>query len=210
MRKGKGRISRSTIGRLPLYLRCLAQLSSQKVWVVSSEELGRLAGTNAAQVRKDLSYLGEFGTRGVGYDVGKLTSHLSKTLGLNRKRYTVVVGVGNLGSALLKYKGFRKKGFEIVAAFDKEPGKIGKRVGGVAISDINQIEQALKGKRVDVGVITTPASVAQAVADQLVAAKVPAILNFAPVSINVPKQVSVRQVDLSVELQILSFYLNRM
>lgn len=209
MRGRESRISRSTVSRLPLYLRCLTQLSSQKVWVVSSEELARLVGTNAAQVRKDLSYLGEFGTRGVGYDVDHLIRHLSKSLGLTRKRYVVVVGVGNLGSALLKYKGFKKKGFKIVAAFDKDPRKIGKRVGGVTISDIDQMKKVLKQQSVDIGVIATPASAAQTVATQLAAAKVPAILNFAPVSVSAPKQVMVRQVDLSVELQILSFYLNR-
>jgi redox-sensing transcriptional repressor len=203
------KIPKATIARLPLYLRSLSELAEKGVPVVSSYELAELAGGNAAQLRKDLSYFGEFGTRGVGYDVGHLLYQISKFLGLTRERNAAIVGMGKLGPALLAYRGFGEKGFKIVAVFDNDIRKIGKMIDGLEILDIDSVEQEVKEKRIEIGIITTPASAAQLTANKLVAAGVKAILNFAPVTVVVPSDVVLRQVDLAVELQILSFHHER-
>lgn len=204
-----GRVPPTTIARLPLYLRCLIDAQKRQVLVVSSQELAGLAGGNAAQVRKDLSYLGEFGTRGIGYEVDQLILHISRVLGLTRPRRVAIVGMGRLGPALLGYAGFSEKGFDVAAVFDKSPSKVGKRVGGLTVRDVADMPQVVQRLGIEVAIIATPAAVAQRVAEQLVESGVRAILNFAPTHLDVSPDVHVRQVDLSVELQILSFHLAR-
>lgn len=204
----KEQIPSTTVTRLPIYLRCLSELSRRGVHIISSHELAELAGTSAAQLRKDLSYFGEFGTRGVGYDVDHLSHHLYKFLGLTRERKVVIVGLGKLGSALLRYRGFKEKGFLVVAVFDRDPKKVGKERDGLVVHDVSSLPEEVKRLGgVDIGIITTPSSAAQEVADELVSAGIKAILNFAPISLDTPSDVFLREVDLSVELQILSFYL---
>ncbi|MHB8842543.1 MAG: redox-sensing transcriptional repressor Rex [Candidatus Aquicultor sp.] len=207
----KAKIPQTTITRLPVYLRALVMLASKGEQIVSSEGLAQHAGTNAAQLRKDLSYLGEFGTRGVGYDVDQLINEISKWLGLLRDRTVVIVGLGRLGGALVGYQGFSQKGFKVVGAFDRDPAIVGTIVDGLKVSHINDLESIVKGIQggVDIGIIATQAPSAQGVANRMVDAGVKAIINFAPITIDVPAGVVLRQVDLSVELQILSYYLQK-
>jgi len=204
------RVPEQTINRLPIYLRCLVQAASLNMPVINSLGLAQMAGTNAAQVRKDLSYLGELGTRGIGYDVEALIAHISGELGLTASRRVAIVGFGRLGGSLLGYSGFSERGFDIDAVFDADPAKIGTSVGGVRVRSIDELESGLAEEAIEIVLLTTPADVAQAVADRVVAAGVCAILNFAPVTLDVPDGVKVRPVDLSVELQVLSFHLARM
>lgn len=206
----RAKLPQTTVARLPIYLRSLVLLAGRGVQIVSSEELAQLAGTNAAQLRKDLSYLGEFGTRGVGYDVDQLINEVSKWLGLLRDRTAVIVGMGRLGGALVGYPGFSQKGFRVVAVFDQDPIKVGRMVNGLVVRHITELKTVVaQTGGADIGIIATPASSAQSVADQMVESGIHAILNFAPVTIEVPENVIVRQVDLSVELQILSYYLQK-
>ncbi len=197
------RIPEATVTRLPLYLRVLGEAESD---TVSSEELAARAGVNAAQVRKDLSYLGSYGTRGVGYDVQYLLRQINRRLGLDAERRVAIIGLGNLGRALASYGGFPARGFQVVAAFDADPAKVGMAVGSTEVLPAASMADHLREKEVDIAVITTPASAAQAVVDTLVEAGVGCILNFAPTTVVVPDHVALRQVDLGVELQILSFY----
>lgn len=197
------RIPEATVTRLPLYLRVLGEAESD---TVSSDELAARAGVNAAQVRKDLSYLGSYGTRGVGYDVQYLLRQINRRLGLDMERRVAIIGLGNLGRALASYAGFPARGFQVVAAFDADPAKVGTVVGSTEVRPASSLAEFLREKGVDIAVITTPASAAQAVADTLVAAGVGCILNFAPTTVAVPDHVALRQVDLGIELQILSFY----
>jgi redox-sensing transcriptional repressor len=197
----------ATIARLPVYLRCLIQAQSRRMPVVNSRELAEMAGTNAAQVRKDLSYLGEFGTRGIGYDVDSLIAQLSRALGLTRSRNVAIVGFGRLGGALVGYGGFQDRGFSVAAVFDSDPEKVGTEVGHVSVSPMSAIEDVVRERDIEIGVIATPAGAAQEVADRLAAAGVTSVLNFAPVRLETPEGVFVRQVDLASELQILSFHL---
>ena len=203
------RIPEATVARLPVYLRSLLETAEGKVSTISSERLAELAGVNAAKVRKDLSYLGSYGTRGVGYDVEYLLYQISRELGLTQDWPVVIVGVGSLGQALSNYPGFQARGFRIVALFDSDPGKIGTEVAGITVSSMDDVQAVAQREHVAIGVITTPPAVAQEVADRLVAAGVTSILNFAPTVISVPSHVSLRKVDLSIELQILSFYQQR-
>ena len=206
----RAKLPQTTVARLPIYLRSLVLLAGRGVQIVSSEELAQLAGTNAAQLRKDLSYLGDFGTRGVGYDVDQLINEVSKWLGLLRDRTAVIVGMGRLGGALVRYPGFSQKGFRVVAVFDQDPIKVGRMVNGRVVRHITELKTVVaQTGGADIGIIATPASSAQSVADQMVESGIHAILNFAPVTIEVPENVIVRQVDLSVELQILSYYLQK-
>lgn len=186
-------------------------LANKGEQIVSSEGLAQLAGTNAAQLRKDLSYLGEFGTRGVGYEVDQLINEVSKWLGLLRDRTVVIVGLGRLGGALVGYQGFSQKGFKIVGAFDRDPAIIGKAVDGLVVRPINDLKEFAESMPggIDIGIIATQAPSAQGVANKMVEAGVRAIINFAPITIDVPDGVVLRQVDLSVELQILSYYLQK-
>ena len=196
------------MARLPIYLRILYDLAADRVTSVSSERLAELAGVNAAKVRKDLSYLGSYGTRGVGYEVDYLTYQMSRELGLTHDWPVVIVGAGNLGQALANYAGFDERGFPVAAVVDIDPAKVGTTIGRVAVRHIDDLPE-LVGAGHAIGVIATPAGAAQDAADRLVGAGVTAILNFAPQILTVPRGVSVRKVDLAVELQILSFYQRR-
>lgn len=179
-----------------------------RIPVISSVGIAQMSGGNAAQVRKDLSYLGELGTRGLGYDVDVLAGHIVRVLGLTGQRRVALIGLGRLGSALLSYGGFGDRAMTWVAVFDADPDKIGTIAGaGLTVHSIDEVAATLPGMAVDIAVITTPAQSAQSVADTLIAAGVRSILNFAPVTLEIPEHVTLRQVDLSVELQILSFHL---
>ena len=200
------RIPEATVARLPLYYRALVDIAEHRITTVSSERLAELAGVNAAKVRKDLSYLGSYGTRGVGYDVEFLLHQISRELGLTRDWPVAIVGVGNLGQALANYKGFGARGFRIAALVDADADKVGREVDGLTIEPISSLPDIVAERQITIGMIATPAHVAQDVADQLVAAGVRSILNFAPAVVAVPEGVSMRKVDLAIELQILSFY----
>ena len=200
------RIPEATVARLPLYLRVLGEAATERTTTLSSDVLAARAGVNAAQVRKDLSFLGSYGTRGVGYDVDYLVRQINRQLGLDDDRRVAIVGAGNLGQALASYAGFPERGFQVVAAFDADPAKIGSRLGSTVVSAVTDMPRILREKDVENAIITTPASVAQGVANALIKAGVGSILNFAPTTVIVPSQVAVRQVDLGIELQILSFY----
>src|SRR5438874_6387102 len=202
-------IPEATVARLPVYLRVLGELAAQHIQTVSSERLAEAAGVNPPKVRKDLSYLGSYGTRGVGYDVEYLVYQISRELGLTQDWPVVIVGIGNLGHALANYKGFSARGFRVVALVDADQGKVGEQVGGIAVRHLDDLPAIAAAEGVAIGIVATPASAAQDVADRLVAAGVTSILNFAPSVISVPRGVSLRKVDLSIELQILSFYQQR-
>jgi redox-sensing transcriptional repressor len=203
------RIPEATVSRLPVYLRSLLEVADTKTTTISSERLAELAGVNAAKVRKDLSYLGSYGTRGVGYDVEYLLFQISRELGLTQDWPVVIVGIGNLGHALANYRGFSERGFRIAGLVDADPGKVGERVGDVVVRHLDDLDAIAAEAGIAIGIIATPAPAAQDVANRLVAAGVTSILNFAPVVISVPPDVSLRKVDLSIELQILSFYQQR-
>ena len=200
------RIPEATVARLPVYRRSLIELAQEHIPTVSSERLADMAGVNAAKVRKDLSYLGTYGTRGVGYEVQQLLYEIESKLGLTCDSPVVVVGVGNLGQALANYTGFRQRGFPVVALVDTDPAKIGESVAGLMVRSIDELDAIVAEHGVSIGIIATPAASAQHVADRLVAAGVRSILNFAPSVLTVPTHVPVRKVDLATELQILSFY----
>jgi redox-sensing transcriptional repressor len=203
------RIPEATVARLPLYLRSLLEAQHSGDATISSERLAELAGVNAAKVRKDLSYLGSYGTRGVGYDVEYLLFQMSRELGLTQDWPVAIVGIGNLGQALANYGGFRERGFPVVALVDADERVVGTEVQGVIVRHIDDLPAIAADHGLAIGIIATPASAAQDVADRLVAAGVTSILNFAPTVISVPDEVSLRKVDLAVELQILSFYQQR-
>ncbi len=204
----KANLPKATVARLPLYLQCLEEVpASQRI--ISSQQLARMAGVNSAKVRKDLSYLGSFGTRGVGYDTEELRVLIARRLGRTEPCAVAIVGAGNLGEALAGYEGFEERGFRIAAIFDTDPDKIGRRVNGMPIEHLSGLRRAVVERGVNIGIITTPPQVAQDVADSLGAAGVRSILNFAPAVLEVPPGVQVRRVDLSTELQILSYYLNQ-
>jgi redox-sensing transcriptional repressor len=203
-------IPEATVARLPVYLRSLLDLAEGRgQMTVSSEDLARMAGVNAAKVRKDLSYLGSYGTRGVGYDVEYLLYQISRELGLTQDWPAVIVGLGNLGRALASYKGFGERGFSIQALFDVDEGVIGQEVAGMAVRHVDELKEVAAEQEVAIGIIATPPGAAQETAERLVDAGVKSILNFAPAHVNVPPDVTVRKVDLSIELQILSFYQQR-
>ncbi len=199
----------ATIARLPIYLRALYALAGRDVATVSSEELAAAAGVNSAKLRKDLSHLGSYGTRGVGYDVDYLVYQVSRELGLTQDWPVLIVGAGNLGRALANYGGFASRGFRIAALVDSDPAVVGSMIGRHTVRAAADIEDIIRRFDVAIGVIATPAPVAQNVCDRLVAAGVPSILNFAPVVLSVPCGVEVRKVDLSIELQILAFHAQR-
>ncbi|MCU1454337.1 MAG: redox-sensing transcriptional repressor Rex [Acidimicrobiales bacterium] len=200
------RIPEATVARLPVYLRSLLQLAGEKTGTISSERLAEMAGVNAAKVRKDLSYLGSYGTRGVGYDVEYLLFQMSRELGLTQDWPVVIVGIGNMGQALANYPGFTSRGFPIAALVDADASKVGHEVHGKRVRHIDELPDIAAEQHIAIGIIATPAHAAQDVADRLLAAGVTSILNFAPAVINVPATASLRKVDLAVELQILSFY----
>jgi redox-sensing transcriptional repressor len=197
------------VARLPLYLRALSALSERGVPTVSSEELAAAAGVNSAKLRKDLSYLGSYGTRGVGYDVEYLVYQISRELGLTQDWPVAIIGIGNLGHALANYGGFASRGFRVAALLDADRAVTGQRIAGMAVRHMDDLEQIVRDDHVSIGVITTPAPAAQEVCDRLVAAGITSILNFAPTVLSVPEGVDVRKVDLSIELQILAFHEQR-
>ncbi|EIV94228.1 AT-rich DNA-binding protein [Frankia sp. QA3] len=203
---GRSAVPEATVARLPLYLRVLTTLAEGGVHTVSSDTLAAAAGVTPAKVRKDLSHLGSYGTRGVGYEVDVLLDCIAAKLGLTEDRSVVLVGVGNLGHALAGYGGFHARGFRIVALVDADPDRVGERVGEVIVRPVDELERVIAECAVTIGVICTPAAAAQQVCDRLVATGVTSILNFAPTVLSVPEGVDVRKVDLAVELQILSFH----
>ena len=198
-------IPEATVARLAVYLRVLSSLADGGRGTVSSGELAAAAGVNPAGLRKDLSHLGPCGVRGVGYEVGTLRDRIAGVLGVERSRACVLVGIGNLGSALADYAGFGSRGFEFVGLFDVAPDRIGQHIGGSTVRPLDELEQVVAATGAGIGVITTPADVAQSVCDRMAAAGVRSILNFAPVTLAAPAGVDVRKVDLSVELQVLAF-----
>jgi redox-sensing transcriptional repressor len=202
-------IPEATVARLPIYLRALYALADRSIATVSSEELATAAGVNSAKLRKDLSHLGSYGTRGVGYDVEYLVYQISRELGLTQDWPVVIVGAGNLGRALANYGGFASRGFRIAALLDCDPAVVGTVIARHKVRSAADIEDVITRYAVSIGVIAAPAAAAQDVCDRLVAAGVTSILNFAPVVLNVPSGVDVRKVDLSIELQILAFHAQR-
>lgn len=203
------RIPEATVSRLPVYLHLLSDQFDNGVTNISSEELAELAGVNAAKVRKDLSYLGSYGTRGVGYEVEFLVYQIRRELGLTREWEVVIVGAGNLGQALAGHGGFTDRGFPVGGIVDIDEGKVGSLIGGVRVRHVDDLASVVRSRQISIGVIATPGPAAQDAADALVAAGVTSILNFAPNVINAPHGVSVRKVDLAVELQILSYHEQR-
>ena len=203
------RIPEATVARLPVYLRSLYELAETRTATISSERLAEMAGVNAAKVRKDLSYLGSYGTRGVGYDVQYLLFQMSRELGLTQDWPVVIVGIGNLGHALANYGGFGERGFPVAALVDADPARVGEAIGDLVVRHVDELPDIVHELGVAIGVVATPAAVAQDVVDAMVAAGIRSILNFAPASVTVPDTVSLRKVDLAVELQILSFYQQR-
>ncbi|ONI73209.1 redox-sensing transcriptional repressor Rex [Actinosynnema sp. ALI-1.44] len=202
-------IPEAAVARLAVYLRVLSGMAEQGIVTLSSEELAAAAGVNSAKLRKDLSYIGSYGTRGVGYEVSVLVDQIERILGLTRSHSVAVVGIGNLGHALANYGGFPSRGFPVAALFDVDPDLVGVPVGGLPVSHIDDIPRICTEREISIGVIATPPAAAQAVCDRLVAGGVASIVNFAPVVLQVPDHVEVRKVDLAVELQILSFHVAR-
>jgi redox-sensing transcriptional repressor len=199
----------ATVARLPVYLRALNQLAEQQIDTISSGALAEAAGVNSAQLRKDLSYLGSYGTRGVGYGVEYLRLQIGRAVGSAHDWPVIIVGLGNLGTALANYSGFYSHGFSVVGLIDTSPDLVGKRIHGLAISDLTELEDVVASTGAVIAVIATPAEAAQAVADRLVYLGVTSILNFAPTVLVVPEGVTVRKVDLGQELQILAYHEQR-
>ncbi len=197
------------IRRLPLYARSLRYLLQEDVRSVSSQELGERINVTAAQIRKDLSYFGEFGKQGIGYDVEKLLNQIERILGLNQEWPVGLIGIGHLGEAIARYEGFRRQGIRIAALFDSDPTKIGTDINGLTIQDDTHIERAMREQGVKLAIIAVPATRAQEVADMLVAAGVRAILNYAPMVIQVPENVWVRHIDPVAVLHSMTYYLAR-
>ncbi len=202
-------IPEATVARLPIYLRALTALAEEGIATCSSEELAAAAGVNSAKLRKDLSYLGSYGTRGVGYDVAYLRYQIARQIGVTQDWPVAIVGIGNLGHALANYSGFRTRGFQVVALLDADESRQAETVAGVQVRPFDHLEQIVREHGVAIGVIATPAVAAQDVADRMVAAGIRSILNFAPIVLSVPPGVDVRKVDLSIELQILAYHEQR-
>jgi len=200
-------IPRKTIYRLSLYLRCLARLKDNKIQTVSSEMLAKVAAVKPTQLRKDLTYLGQFGTRGLGYDVAELSKRISDELGTTRLQPVVLVGVGNLGLALLSYRGFEKEGFEIVAAFDVEPNRRREKQVAQPVVEMDQLPDFVRDHKVKMAILTVPAAVAQEVTNLLVGYGITGILNFSPLVLHVPEEVMVNNVNLAIELENLSYFI---
>ena len=206
---GRTGIPEATVARLPIYLRVLTGLADTGVGTVSSDGLAAAAGVGSAKLRKDLSHLGSYGTRGVGYDVEYLVYQISRALGLTQSYRVAIIGVGNLGHALANYAGFATRGFQIAALIDADAERVGEQIAGVEIRHLDDLEILVKEHEISIGVIATPAAAAQDVCDRLVSCGVTSVLNFAPAILSVPDAVDVRKVDLSIELQILAFHEQR-
>jgi redox-sensing transcriptional repressor len=201
------KIPEMTIRRLSVYTRCLLQLEEDGVKTISSQDLAERFNLNSAQVRKDLAYFGEFGVRGIGYYVSGLKAELQRILGLDREWAVALVGFGNLGSALFHYRGFARQGFRIAAVFDDDPAKVHREVQGVPVFAVRDLAREIRSRAIQIAIVAVPAEGAQTVTDALVAAGIKAVLNFAPARIRVPRDVRLKDVDLSIELETLSFYL---
>jgi len=201
------KIPEMTIRRLSVYTRCLLQLEEDGVKTVSSTELAERFSLNSAQVRKDLAYFGEFGVRGIGYYVSGLKAELQRILGLDREWAVALVGFGNLGSALFHYKGFGRQGFRIAVVVDDDPAKIGREIDSVPIVSSRDLAREIKVRGIQIAIVAVPPEAAQTVTEQLVAAGIKAVLNFAPTRLRVTRDVRLKNVDLSIELETLSFYL---
>lgn len=199
------RIAESTVRRLSMYLRYLEGLDASGQLTASSDELAQLCGTTPAQVRKDLSFFGSFGKRGLGYPVHELTERLQDILGLRQAWQVVIVGAGKIGSALAEYRGFKQRGFRVVGVYDKNPDKIGRRWGDATVRDMSELAADVENNHVDIAVLAIPADDAQEVVDQMVAAGIRAILSFAPTSLHVPPHIAVKTVNMAMELEGLSF-----
>jgi len=206
----KPKIPYNCIRRVSVYVRELERLDAKGRSFISSSQLGDLLGYKPSQIRKDLSFFGQFGEIGHGYNIKRLKNKLLNILGIQKKFYKVaVVGVGNLGSALLNYPGFRKHGFRIVEAFDQDSKKINTTKGGISIKSVSKLPQLVKSKKIDIGIITVPVSAAQKIADLLVASGIKAIFNFAPINLELPKKIILKDIDLNIELESLAYYLKK-
>jgi redox-sensing transcriptional repressor len=201
------RIADSTVRRLSLYLRFLEESAQRGVVTISSDELARRGGTTSAQVRKDLSFFGSFGKRGLGYSVPELTDSLREILGLRREWRVIIVGAGKIGTALAQYRGFRQRGFRVIAVYDRDPKKVGTQWDSMMVRDMATIEQDIAREEPDIAVLTTPGEEAQAVVNRLIGAGIRALLNFAPVQLQVPADVTLKNVNMAMELEGLSFAL---
>lgn len=196
------------VRRLPLYLRALTRLMEANHLITSSQELGEMLGMSSAQIRKDLSYFGEFGKQGMGYEVPYLRDQLRRILQVDRHWDMVLVGAGDLGHAIANYAGFKRWGYRVVAVFDNDPAKIGKPMGELTIRDVAELEETIQAGHVRIGIIAVPAPHAQAVAERMVRGGVRAILNYAPINLNLPPEVRVHSIDPVVGLQSMSYYLD--
>lgn len=203
----KFKIPDATIGRLSMYSRYLSEADEKGITTVSSQDIAQATGVTPAQVRKDLAYFGEFGTRGVGYNSRELYTYIMKILGLDKRWSIAIVGAGNLGRALSQYKGFQQRGFDIVCIFDNDPKKIGKKLANINIYPLDQLEEKVKELKIDLGIIAVPVSAAQEVADMLVGAGIRGIINFAPINVTVKENIILRRVDLAAQLEYLTYYL---
>ena len=201
------RIADSTVRRLSAYLRFLEDFEVRGLATISSDELARRGGTTSAQVRKDLSFFGSFGKRGLGYSVPELAGQLREILGLSRQWRVIIIGAGKIGAALVAYRGFKQRGFQILAAYDASPEKVGKSLEGIPVRDITSLEKDVHREKPDIAVVTVPSENAQAVVDRVVRAGLKAILNFAPTQLQVPSDVTVKTVNMAMELEGLSFAL---
>lgn len=202
-------IPRKTVYRLSVYLRCLQRLKANNILTVSSEALAKVAGVKPTQLRKDLTYFGQFGTRGLGYDVVQLATMITDLLGTSSLQPVVLVGVGNLGTALLSYRGFQQEGFEIVAAFDAEPKRFRGKKPEVPVHGMDKLPEVVRARGVKMAIITVPAAAAQEVCNTLVACGVTGILNFAPIVLVVPEEITVSNVNLAIELENLSYFIQQ-
>ena len=207
MKKSHPEIPRKTIYRLSVYLRCLARLKDNRIQTVSSEALARVAGVKPTQLRKDLACFGQFGTRGLGYDVTELFQMISDELGTTRLQPVILVGVGNLGLALLSYRGFEKEGFEIVAAFDADPKRRRDKKIDTPIFGMEELAGLIRRHGVKMAILTVPAAAAQEVANHLIQTGIAGILNFSPIVLSVPEEVMVNNVNLAIELENLSYFI---
>jgi redox-sensing transcriptional repressor len=201
------RIADSTVRRLSLYLRFLEESAQRGLVTISSDELARRGGTTSAQVRKDLSFFGSFGKRGLGYSVPELTESLREILGLRREWHVIIVGAGKIGTALAQYRGFRQRGFRVAAVYDRDPKKVGTKWDSLTVRDMESVERDIAKEKPDIVVLTTPAEEAQTVVDRLVRAGIKAVLNFAPIQLQVPPDVTLKNVNMAMELEGLSFAL---
>jgi redox-sensing transcriptional repressor len=202
------RIADSTVRRLSLYLRFLEESGARGVMTISSDELARRGGTTSAQVRKDLSFFGSFGKRGLGYAVPELSASLREILGLGHGWRVIIIGAGKIGTALAQYRGFAQRGFHVTAVYDRDPKKVGTKWGNLMVRDMSALEGDLAKETADIAVVATPADDAQGVVDRLVNAGIRAVLNFAPIQLTVPPEVTLRHVNMAMELEALSFALS--